>query len=98
MENISFTSFKPAEFRKLVREELTSFFAEFKQTPPPPVEIDQNLSISELAEYLKVSTVTIQKYKSRGIFKFYQAGRTVFFKKSEVDLALASDRKISKKG
>jgi len=54
---------------------------------------DETLSISDLAEYLKCSKVTIHAYKNRRVIPFYQTGKTVFFKKSEVDAALASNKK-----
>lgn len=59
-------------------------------------ELDQKehtFNISELADYLKVSKPTIHAYKNRNIFPFYQTGRTVYFKKSEVDKALSSSKK-----
>lgn len=55
---------------------------------PDPVEEKQKFSISELSIYLKVSKSTIHRYKNNRMFPFYQAGRTVFFKKNEVDKAL----------
>jgi excisionase family DNA binding protein len=54
---------------------------------------DQQFSMKELAAYLKCSMQTICVYKKRGVFKYYQTGRTIYFKKSEVDAALASDKK-----
>lgn len=57
---------------------------------------ETTFTIGELAVYLKCTKKTAQAYKSRGIFPYYQTGRTVFFKKSEVDKALAVGTK--KKG
>jgi excisionase family DNA binding protein len=59
-------------------------------------EKEITFSIPELANYLKCTKATIHAYKKRGIFPYYQTGRTVFFKKSEVDKALAVGTK--KKG
>lgn len=65
-----------------------------KEKPSPssiPVnkeESNQKFSISELASYLQVAKSTIHRYKNNRIFPFYQAGRTVFFKKHEVDSAM----------
>jgi excisionase family DNA binding protein len=67
---------------------------------PPPVvtthNIDQKLSLDELAEYLGKDKSTIHRYKKNGVFPAYQAGRTVFFKKSEVDEAMSSQSKTKK--
>lgn len=55
----------------------------------------KKLSISDLSIYLNVSKSTIHRYKNNRVFPYYQAGRTVFFKKNEVDkamLALKSSR------
>ncbi len=54
---------------------------------------EQIFSISELAAYLRCSKVTIHAYKNRRVIPFYQTGKTVFFKRSEVDAALASHKK-----
>jgi excisionase family DNA binding protein len=56
------------------------------------IEEDRNFSVSALAEYLGCSKITIFKYKKDGVFPFYQAGRTIFFKKSEVDEALSMNK------
>jgi len=53
-------------------------------------EEDRNLSCAELSDYLKKDISTIHRYRKNGVFPFYQAGRTIFFKKSEVDKALSS--------
>jgi excisionase family DNA binding protein len=50
---------------------------------------DVKLSINELAIYLKKDKSTIHRYKRNGMFPCYQAGRTVYFKKTEVDKALS---------
>jgi excisionase family DNA binding protein len=87
MENVFLTSLTTPEVRQLFREELTKFFAE--NTPRQTIEDQpQKFSISELAEYLKCTKATIHTYKKRGIFKYYQTGRTIFFKKDEIDSAL----------
>lgn len=59
-------------------------------------DIPDELTITELATYLKCTKSTIHAYKNRGVFPYYQTGRTVFFKKSEVDAALEVGNK--KKG
>ncbi len=64
-------------------------------TPTPQPEPNQQFNIAELANYLKVTKATVHAYKNRGVFPYYQTGRTVYFKKCEVDLALGS---VKKKG
>ncbi len=57
------------------------------------MEDETRLTIAELAEYLNKDKSTIIRYKKNSVFPFYQAGRTVYFKKSEVDAALCSGKK-----
>lgn len=57
------------------------------------LEPDEKFTISELAIYLGCTKATIHNYKNRGVFPYFQTGRTVFFKKVDVDKALASNRK-----
>ena len=53
-------------------------------------ENEKVFNIQQLAEYLKVSKATIHNYKKNKKFPFYKAGKTVYFKKCEVDLALSN--------
>lgn len=53
-----------------------------------PSSENQKLSISELADYLDVSKSTIHRYKNNRVLPFYQAGRTVYFKKNEIDKSI----------
>ena len=62
-----------------------------------PTEPSQQFTITDLAAYLKCTKATIHAYKKRGIFPYYQTGRTVYFKKSEVDRALEVG-KLNKRG
>jgi excisionase family DNA binding protein len=59
-------------------------------TSTAPIQDDQEFSITELAVYLRKTKATIQRYKRNQVLPFHQAGRTVFFKKSEVDAAMSS--------
>jgi excisionase family DNA binding protein len=60
--------------------------------PSLPLQ-DQKFNIDELAAYLDTSRSTINRYKNNQAFPFYKVGRTVFFKKSEVDAAMSSETK-----
>lgn len=55
---------------------------------PISAEQPQTFTISQLADYLNCTKATIHAYKKRGVFSYYQTGRTVYFKKKEVDAAL----------
>lgn len=62
-----------------------------------PQEPDEKLSRTQLAKYLDKTLPTIDRYKANGVFPFYQTGRTIYFKKSEVDKALKV-QSLTKKG
>ncbi len=63
-----------------------------------PTPVDHKFSILELSKYLGVNMSTVHRYKANGVIPFYKAGRTIFFKKSEVDAAMSSIQVKSKKG
>lgn len=81
---------KQVEMLTLEVKKLQELFLDQKQTIPKVVE---KLSRKGLAEHLGVTLTTIHNYKKRGAIPYYQAGRTVFFIKHEVDEALASIKK-----
>ena len=93
MENVFLTSLTTPEVRQLFKEELSKFFNDFNSPTPLQSETSEQFTISELADYLKCTKATIHAYKKRGVFPYYQTGRTVFFKKSEVDAALSANKK-----
>lgn len=74
----------------LIRVSIANAFKDlgFKKPEPKHTLTEQTFSIQGLADYLKVTKSTIHSYKNRGVFKYYQTGRTVYFKKSEIDAAL----------
>lgn len=57
-----------------------------------PIVDEVKFTQDELAKYLGVSRVTIYRYQKNNVFRSYKAGRTVFFKKHEVDSAMCSDQ------
>jgi excisionase family DNA binding protein len=92
MENVFLTSLTTPEVRQLFRQELESYFEKFNLNQQSNICLDEapeNLGINDLAIYLGCTKATVHAYKRRGIFPYYQTGRTVFFKRSEVDSALA---------
>jgi excisionase family DNA binding protein len=93
-------SMSPQDLSELVQSAVRSTIQSLKAENQLPtgrnislVDDDVKFSISDLAAYLKCSKVTIHAYKNRRVLPFYQTGKTVFFKKAEVDAALASTKK-----
>jgi excisionase family DNA binding protein len=95
MENTQLQSIKfeisPSSYQSLEQLIIKCVAAGIAQTQPPSVlveEIEEKFSIPGLAKYLECSISTIHNYKKRGIFPYYQTGRTIYFKKSDVDKSL----------
>ena len=92
MENIILSPISLEKFELLIKNSVTAAIA-LNQPTATPAEKPQQFTISELAGYLKCTRATIHAYKKRGVFPYYQTGRTVYFKKSEVDAALEVSKK-----
>lgn len=82
--------------KQLISEAVSEAVQALNQGQQPTTEPEQNFTRSQLAEYLKCTLPTVDRYRDKGIFPFYQTGRTIYFKKSEVDQALKVGNK--KKG
>lgn len=88
MENPFLLIEQRLEVIELNLNQLLSAIKISSQSLPVQSEVQQKFSISELSTYLNVSKSTIHRYKNNQLFPYYQAGRTVFFKKNEVDKAM----------
>lgn len=67
-------------------------------TTTTPAEPEEKFSRTQLANYLQCTLPTIDRYRANGVFPVYQTGRTIYFKKSEVDRALlVGNKKGAKK-
>ena|GEM_PF-2021786 len=87
MDNIILSPISLENFELLITKSVTAALA-LTQPKTTTIEDPQQFTISELAVYLKCTKATVHAYKKRGIFAYYQTGRTVYFKKAEVDKAL----------
>ena len=88
MENPFLLIEQRLEVIELNLTQLLSAFEVSFRLPTSQADEKQKFSISELSAYLKVSKSTIHRYKNNRIFPYYQAVKTVFFKKNEVDKAM----------
>lgn len=61
------------------------------QTPPKTTEPEAYIyGLEALSKHLGIGVTTAWKLKKTGKLPFYQAGKKLYFKKSEVDSVLAS--------
>lgn len=91
MENIILSPISVDRLGQLIQDNVFAALS-LANKPTAPVEDSEKFTIEGLAKYLGCTKATIHAYKKRRIFPYYQTGRTVFFKKSEVDKALASNK------
>ncbi|WP_316767985.1 helix-turn-helix domain-containing protein [Pedobacter frigiditerrae] len=90
MENIFLTSLTVPEVREQFKKVLTEFFSEYNLSAQSNSnEPEQRFTRTELAKYLGVTLPTVDRYRERNVFPYYQTGRTIYFKKNEVDNALS---------
>src|SRR5688572_4998722 len=77
--------------RNCVKTELQNFAPE---APQPEEEL---MTTGEATKILRVSKVTLSKWRKEGRIKFYRIGTRVRFKKSELMAALQTVRKFGRK-
>lgn len=68
---------------------IKSFLPDFKKSAEPKEE-DQQFTPKQLAEYWQCHIETIRLKKRKGEIPFYQVGRKIMFKKSEIDALTAN--------
>ena len=92
--NIILTTIPLEDFKsvmhEIVREELRSEASQLKHEAPSTQE--ELIKIDSAAKLLGVSKVTIHSWKKKGILPFYRLSNKIYFKKSEVILALQKNK------
>jgi excisionase family DNA binding protein len=96
MSEVLILSVSKEELRAMIQEAVLALSS---VPPASKPEIDtQLLKIEQVCELLKVSKVTIHKWKRLGIIPFHRISNRIFFKKEEVLQALKNiDLKGSKR-
>lgn len=79
--------------KQLITDAVTEAVSKITSSPPPTPEPEQRLTRKQAAEYLNCTLPTIDRYREQGRIPFYQTGRTIYFKRSEIDKALAVNPK-----
>jgi excisionase family DNA binding protein len=96
MSEVLILSVSKEELKAMIQEAVLALSS---VPPASKPEIDtQLLKIEQVCELLKVSKVTIHKWKRLGIIPFHRISNRIFFKKEEVLQALKNiDLKGSKR-
>lgn len=89
MTNVILSPISLESLEQLILKSVRAALTQSQPSVAAPSEESVKFTISELAEYLNCTRATVHNYKNRNVFKYYQTGRSVYFKKSEVDAALA---------
>jgi excisionase family DNA binding protein len=74
------------ELKDLIKESVKAILKQ--QTTQEPSAYDRLLKIDEVCALLKVSRVTIHKWKKAGVIPFHRISNRIFFKGAEVMEAL----------
>ena len=72
------------ELKELIRASITEAFNETQQALKNKSGEELLLKIEEVSDILKVSKVTIHKWKKSGRIPFHRISNRIFFKKSEI--------------
>ena len=78
-------------------DSIEQFLLHQKQHSAPTSNIlidEKSCTVEEIAEHLKCAISTVLRYRRNGVFPSYKAGRTIYFKKSEIDAALTTAQKM----
>ncbi|MFW9989733.1 MAG: helix-turn-helix domain-containing protein [Candidatus Odinarchaeota archaeon] len=78
-----FTNISEDRFKDLIREVVRDEITRLNHT-----EAEDLIKAKEACEYLKVSKVTLYKWLKQGKIIGYYLGTRLFFKKSELEMAL----------
>jgi len=89
MTEIITTNLSADDFKKIIADEMEKF----KSQQPKP-EIEPFIKLSDVAEILGVSEVTIHNWKKSGKIPYYKISDRLYFKESEI---LESVKKIERK-
>ena len=82
------------ELKQLIKNSVEDGYNQLRQELEKKIRLefqnsdDSLLTYNEVSKWLRVSKVTLQSWKNKGILPFSRIGSRVYFKKSEVNNAL----------
>jgi|GEM_PF-2639540 len=78
-----FVAMPLSELLELMEKSIKSGFDKFSNKPTPPPE-DELLNVEQTCTFLRISKVTLHKWKKERLIQAYRFGRKIFFKKKEL--------------
>ena len=82
-----FVAMPMEELLELIEEKIFNGLQKFNKIPQP-IQTEELMSIDETCTFLRVSKVTIHKWKKQKLIVSYRIGRRVYFKKQELIKAM----------
>jgi len=95
MENLILSPISLADFETLIKNCVSSALQ--AQTPAPPPQEEEYLTVAQVCNLLSVSKVTLCKWRTEGKIPFRRIGTRVRFLKSEVLYSLKTPKKYGRK-
>lgn len=78
------------ELQEILNENIESRISNLK--PQQPNDEEELLTIKEASKFLKISVVSIHKWKKQGKIKYLRIGSRIRFRKSEILTALETKK------
>ncbi len=96
MEKTIMTTLKGDEFQSLIVAAIKRANSEIGIANKLELDIDKKMNQNEAAKFLGVSLPTIIRWKKQKKIPYYQTGRVVIFKKSELLNAMQKNKSLIK--
>ncbi|MEM4261092.1 MAG: helix-turn-helix domain-containing protein [Candidatus Woesearchaeota archaeon] len=94
MQDLILSTITINELKEIISESVTSILCKNNYLNESVKNVDELIKIEEVSSLLRVSKVTIHKWKKMGLIPFYRISNKIYFKKNEI---IESMRKISER-
>lgn len=93
-DNIILTSIPEERFKEIFRE----IFQERIPSPQTPIDNLHNdlMTENEARDFLRVSKVSLSKWRKENKIKFYRIGTRIRYKRSDLETAIESGKKFGR--
>lgn len=96
MQDLIISTIKIDELKEIISETVTSILSKNKYLTEAEENDDELIKIEEVSSLLRVSKVTIHKWKKIGLIPFYRISNKIYFKKNEVIESMKKINEIRK--
>lgn len=96
MQDLIISTIKIDELKEIISETVNSILSKNKYLTEAEENDDELIKIEEVSSLLRVSKVTIHKWKKIGLIPFYRISNKIYFKKNEVIESMKKINEIRK--